>query len=326
VSAFLILIIWPESLVHPSFLMSFLAVISIIITYDNIYKKKLLAESNNIIRYIFFMLITSLVATIATLPIILINFNNMALYSIISNLIAVPLTNTYLMPCVILYFLAYPLGMSNDIAALMKPGLKIFQRVAESVSSLPYANLKVSFIDHSLVYTLVFCVILSLFVHSSVLKKISLTFGIILAFYIPFSIKTADFILNKDLQLAMFRNKQDIMEFSKNKVPNWYKNAYLSYAGMSDIEYNPDFRISEFCCDNGFCAYTKNNMRIIIDVENAFKNRLSPNGCDNFQDHYQINQIINLNEVEGGFYASMEDDVINITTFLDISENRIWHK
>ena len=123
ISAFAILIIWPENLINPSFLMSFLAVIAIIATYEILYKKQLFLHYNFIIKYIIFMIITSLVATIATLPIIAINFNNISLYSVLANFIAVPLTSIYLMPCVVLYFFAYLVGLELYVIQIMKPGL-----------------------------------------------------------------------------------------------------------------------------------------------------------------------------------------------------------
>ena len=325
-SAFLILLIWPDNLVHPSFLMSFLAVIAIIVTYDFIYERKYFAHYNFIIRYLIFMIITSLVATISTLPIIIINFNNISMYSVLSNLVAVPLTAAYLMPGVILYFLAYPLGLASYVIKLIKPGLILFVKVASYVSAMPYANLKISYIDHSLVYLLVLLVTVSLFVKSLLLRKAMLLTSIAILIYIPFSIKTANLVLNKKLQIALFENQNKVMEFSSKKVPNWYKNAYLSYVGSEEVAYNPDIRSSEFCCDNGYCAYSKNEMRLIINVGKLFAARNSPNSCDNFKDAYQINQHIDLSDVEDGFYASFEHGEIKITKFTQTTSNRIWNK
>lgn len=325
-SAFLILLIWPENLIHPSFLMSFLAVIAIIVTYDRIYEKKLFSEIGYITRYLLFMIITSLVATIATLPIILINFNNVALYSLLSNLIAVPLTNAYLMPGVILYFMGYPLGLGAYVAKLMKPGLVLFEKVAIYVSGLPYSSLKVSFVDHNLVYAAVFFIVVALFLKSILLRKIFILVGFVIIIYIPFSIEIADLIVNKDLQVAMFATKKGEMEFSNKKVPNWYKSAYLAYAGSEELVFNPDIRSSEFCCDGSYCAYVKENMRLIMKVGNLFKARSSPNGCDNFQDLYPANHVIDINQVKGGFYASFKDRRIKIAMFDGLIAKRIWSK
>jgi len=272
------------------------------------------------------MIITSLVATVSTLPVIAINFNNISIYSVISNLFAVPLTSVYLMPCVILYFIAYLISCELLIIKLIKPGLIIFEKIAQYVSHLPHANIKISYINHSLVYSLILVFTSSLFLRSRDLRRIFLVIGSVLAIYVPFSVETAHIIINKKLQIALFENNHRQMEFSSRKVPSWYKSAYMAYMGAEETDYNPDIRTSEFCCDNGYCAYSRGNKRLIFKVKDLFYSRRSPNSCDNFRDIYDYNHIVDLAEIKEGIYAIFTDNKIKIVQFEELNYNRPWNK
>ena len=73
------------------------------------------------------------------MPFALYHFNQSSNYSILANLLAVPITSFWLMPCVVIAFLLYPFHL--EILALypMKFGIELMLNIAHYISNLPYS-------------------------------------------------------------------------------------------------------------------------------------------------------------------------------------------
>ncbi|WP_198148403.1 ComEC/Rec2 family competence protein [Elstera litoralis] len=116
VAAVLVLLGSPEALLNPGFQMSFAAVIALISGYEIIgpWLSRLRAAYGGILGPVIAVgsaLLTSLVATVATAPFTAFHFHTIALYGIVANLLAIPLTGLVIMPGVVLGFLLLPFGL-----------------------------------------------------------------------------------------------------------------------------------------------------------------------------------------------------------------------
>ena len=142
-AAVVILILFPESLTSASFQMSFAAVFALISLYEMIGPSlSRLARSGGIIRraaaYMLGVILTSLVAGLATAPFALYHFGQVAAYSIIANLLAVPIMGFWIMPGAILTFLGYPFGLAVPLQ-IMGSGIDVILWVAAETASWPQA-------------------------------------------------------------------------------------------------------------------------------------------------------------------------------------------
>ena len=142
-AAVIILILYPESLVTASFQMSFAAVFALISLYEQLGAWLAgFARSGGIIRrslaYLIGIVLTSLVAGLATAPFALYHFGQVAAYSLIANFLAVPLMGLWVMPGVILSFICYPLGLSFPLV-IVGSGIDMILRVAAETASWPEA-------------------------------------------------------------------------------------------------------------------------------------------------------------------------------------------
>ncbi|MEX1036245.1 MAG: ComEC/Rec2 family competence protein [Sneathiella sp.] len=142
-AAVIILLLYPESLVTASFQMSFAAVFALISLYEQLGPwLGRFARSGGIIRrglaYIIGVVLTSLVAGLATAPFALYHFGQVAAYSLIANLLAVPLMGLWVMPGVILAFICYPLGLSFPLS-IVGSGIDLILWVARVTASWPEA-------------------------------------------------------------------------------------------------------------------------------------------------------------------------------------------
>ncbi len=139
-----ILFIAPESLFNVSFQMSFAAVIALVAVYEGISgtfgaRNGARTTLGRISLYFAGVLITTVVAGLATAPFALFHFNQVALYSILANILAVPITGFWIMPFAILSVVSMPFGLESYPLMAMGIGIEGVVGVAQFVQNIPDA-------------------------------------------------------------------------------------------------------------------------------------------------------------------------------------------
>lgn len=129
-----ILIISPEALTSPGFQMSFAATIALILTFDpwNRHANRL----PRWLRPVAMLLVSSLVAGLATAPIGAAHFNRMSQYGLLANMLAVPVMGTLVMPSGVIALLLAPLGLEGAALWVMGLGTTWMLAVADLVAGL----------------------------------------------------------------------------------------------------------------------------------------------------------------------------------------------
>lgn len=160
-AAFCILLILPESLLSPSFQLSFAAVICLISTYEACHHH--LAHwsygkgfGGRVAFYFMGIVGTTLIATIATTPFTLFFFNQFTLHGIAANLAAIPLTTFWIMPLELLFLVLTPFGSQQFVAPYLEQGIGYLITIAERVSQWPFAVLSIPQLP---LYSLIWAVI-----------------------------------------------------------------------------------------------------------------------------------------------------------------------
>lgn len=107
VAAIAILLIWPESVVGPSFQMSFAAVVAIVALHNSELVKAFVKRNREngtrrIGRNLLLLFITGLVIELALMPIVLHHFHRAGIYGALANLVAIPLVTMMSMPLIAL--------------------------------------------------------------------------------------------------------------------------------------------------------------------------------------------------------------------------------
>ena len=143
-AAVLVLLIAPESLLSASFQMSFAAVTALVAVYEALAGRSSAwrAGAGRVRKlglHVSGVLLTTVVAGLATAPFALYHFNRFALYGVAANLIAVPLTGLWIMPWAICAFALMPLGLEALALAPMGWGIDAVITVAETVAAWPGA-------------------------------------------------------------------------------------------------------------------------------------------------------------------------------------------
>jgi len=146
VAAVGVLVLAPESVVQPSFQMSFAATLALIAAYQRGLPWRANADSSLGARValwggreIFGLALASFVAGLATTPYASYHFHRAAPYGVIANLLAMPVVSAEVMPMGILGVLAMPFGFDAVFWKLMGIGITWMDDVALWVASLPGA-------------------------------------------------------------------------------------------------------------------------------------------------------------------------------------------
>ena len=134
----------PQDVFHPSFQLSFTAVVSLIAGYELYMKYKIyLGSSKGIFgklkMYILGNVYTSILASIATAPIVVYYFFFFSNYTILANLIAVPVMSFIMMPLALLSLMLMILGWEHTILSLLSSSISVVISVADSISTMPYS-------------------------------------------------------------------------------------------------------------------------------------------------------------------------------------------
>ncbi len=116
VAAVVVMLLWPESVIGPSFQMSFSAVIAIVALHGSAPIRAFLAAREEpwwqrTGRQLTMLLITGLVIEIALMPIVMFHFHRAGLYGALANVVAIPLVTFISMPLIAFALLLDTVGL-----------------------------------------------------------------------------------------------------------------------------------------------------------------------------------------------------------------------
>jgi competence protein ComEC len=145
-AAGLVLALDPSALLGVSFQMSFAAVAGLIAFYESagpglMERRRGQGAIGRFALHLVGIGLTTLVATIATAGFSIYHFNRFALFSILANLIAVPLAGFWVMPWAVAACALLPFGAERLALVPMGWGLVLTERVAHWTAGLPDAVL-----------------------------------------------------------------------------------------------------------------------------------------------------------------------------------------
>lgn len=233
VAALIILALQPHALLSAGFQMSFAAATALIAVYE-VYRPKNIFEKHSFIQkiglYFFSVILTTFVASLATMPYAVYHFRTFALYAVLSNILAAPLIAFVIMPFIFISLLVYPFSLSAYPLHIVGFGLSFLNRLTHFVSSLIFTDLSIPSMP---TWGLIIITLGGLWL--CLLQTKERFFGvvlIILGFGSYAFIKTPDILYTADGQTVGLINKQknELMIFSKKK------NAFLAQVWGQDFK------------------------------------------------------------------------------------------
>ncbi len=146
-AAALILVLFPESLFDVGFQMSFAAVVALISVYEALRGRgALFLRRGPVTRFALFMggiVLSTLIASVAVAPFAAYYFHKSQQYSVLANLVAIPICDLIVMPAALAALLLMPLGLEAPPLWVMGWGVDVMLWTAERVAALPGAILRI---------------------------------------------------------------------------------------------------------------------------------------------------------------------------------------
>ncbi len=144
--ALFVMLFWPDSVVGPSFQMSFAAVTAIVALYEypptrRLFERREESRIKRFARHGVVLLVTGLVVEIVLAPIAFAHFHRAGLLGAGANMIAIPLTSFVVMPFEALALLLDVVGLGAPAWWVVGLALKLLLGIAHFVAAQPYATM-----------------------------------------------------------------------------------------------------------------------------------------------------------------------------------------
>ncbi len=332
-AATIILILTPEAILSASLQMSFAASIALVASFNlssaffNISSRRGIIPKA--LSYFATVTISTLVAGIATSPFIIYHFNQFSTYSVLSNLIAIPLADFIIMPAGMIAMLLMLLSLEGFALYPMQWGITAMLQVAQTVAALPNSSFYVPSISAiGLVFITFGGLILCLFTtRLRYIGLIPVCFGMlgILHYTKP------DIIVSDNGKLFAVRDDIGTLAFSSKVSSRFQRMIWQQSTGENLILSIKDAYLND--CSNSYCKIERNgNTAVIVAAPHE-------PGLDCSDVHLFINLVNNsficeraINNVNlsmlrqnGTHLVYLYNENVEIQTVSDFRKRRIWN-
>ena len=268
-----VLLLQPESLLGPSFQMSFAAALALVAGYEAALEKGWLRPGGSdasfgrgVLLYGAGVAFTTVIASAATAPFVLYHFNNVAKFGLLANLVAVPVTALWVMPAAMLSFLLLPFGLEGLALIPMGWGTDLVIAVAERVAGLPAATeilvAPPAWALAAMAAGGVWLCVVRGRVRFAGLAALGI--GALAATQMA----PADLVISGDGRLAAVRLDQGGYAFSTLRRGRFEREGWLAHAGFRDDQAVPWRRdgseTGSLRCDGEGCVLTRHGRRVVI--------------------------------------------------------------
>jgi competence protein ComEC len=266
-AAFLLLLVAPESLITASFQMSFAAVAALIIVFDALrpWIAKMQAQAGFFRRALFYVgsvCLTTIVATLATAPFSLFHFQQLAVYGVLGNALAVPLTSFIIMPAIILMLVLMPMHLDFMPVWALEQGMRLLLDVAHYVAALPHALIHVEAWPTSALL-LVVGGLFFLGLWNGYLRFLGVI-PILCAFIFIAQERQPDILVSSDFALAAYQT-DDVLHASTKRKNKFILASWERMAGLpegSSIQWPKEGVDGPMSCDRGACRLELKQQKI----------------------------------------------------------------
>jgi competence protein ComEC len=267
IAAVVLLLATPEAHFNISFQMSFAAVVALIAFYEVLTARRAgMRESAIIPRWLFYVLelcATSLVAGFATDIFGAYEFHRIAIYGVVTNLIAIPLTGVWVMPWAVVTMALMPFGLESWGLAPMGWGLEVIIWAARWVASWPGAVWLIpAYGSGALILMVLGGLWLALWRRRwRFWGAVPLLAGLLLAALAP----RADILINGDGSLIALRQPDGLLSFNTGRGSGIVRDTWLERNAQAAAQRWPKAGEEDWLtCDDWGCVYRRAGLTVSI--------------------------------------------------------------
>ncbi len=265
VAALITLMLHPESLISVGFQMSFAAVAALVVVYaewnerrDYVYRSGILPKIKTNLAT---LTVTSFVAGTATSGFAVLHFNRIASYSLLGNMLAMPLFSFIVMPAALASLIALPFGLEEFPLAIMGWGLSSLLFVAEWVAGLSGAMAYVPAAPGWLIGVFGLAFLLSTL--GTGLRRYSGFALTAICFLIWGQTPKPDLRISDTGQVAFWSAENDTLFVGRKRADRYGREQFMQRAGRpkSDVE---TYKDTLALCDRLACRFDVKGKKISV--------------------------------------------------------------
>ncbi len=268
-AALAVLLITPENIMGVSFQMSFAAVMGLIVFYE--WARPFWTAMNSragIVRkaalYMLGVIVTTLIGGTVTGIFSLYHFQTYPLYTLMANIIVVPLTGGVIMPCAVAAMALMPLGLEGWALDGMAWGVTWMLATARWVAGLEGAVLRVTAFPQSIFIGLTLS-FLWFMLWQGRARFIGLAGMIVFLCAIPFS-RSPDVLINSEASLVALKSGDGLLTFSSGRGDSYAAETWLRRNGQDSDEkrlvWPKEGAQGDLKCDSAACRYEAHGQRV----------------------------------------------------------------
>ncbi|WP_375332195.1 ComEC/Rec2 family competence protein [Candidatus Tisiphia endosymbiont of Temnostethus pusillus] len=242
IAACIILSVNPEYIFHPSFQLSFVAVLSLTAGYEFYIRNQwILGKSKGIFSsikfYIASNIYSSFLASIVTAPVVINQFYTFPTYSIPMNLIAVPIMSFFLMPLSIISLFLMMFGIDQYCLKLVGFFINIIIAAVKFTNSLPLSVWYFGYITKISLITFLFGFFWTCLWRTKwhFLGLIIMIISVILMLNSP----KPNFIFDMNLNAVGIKNNNGELDIYVNEMPEFKRIYWANWFGQKDAKIFP---------------------------------------------------------------------------------------
>ncbi|AHX06734.1 comEC/Rec2-related domain protein [Ehrlichia chaffeensis str. Liberty] len=323
VASFIILLFNPESLLSPSFQMSFAAVLALVASH-NIFLR--LVVMNNIVQYFSSIVLSSLIASLATLPYVVYHFNYFSIAGVFANLLAIPITTFFIMPLGLLYIVLGIVNLEFCVSWMLESTVNLLIYIVKYIAKID--GLVVLFHAFSSVSILIITLgFLFLCLWRGNMRFCGLIL-VILGFFVGISYVTPDIMFNQHNIVVKELNGKLYAINQKAHLTSFINLTWARQNGQKKMLKHYSGNNQYLSCERAGCIYNKLGRNVLIaynadyvmqncqdvDLIIQAKKFMYPSEC--------LTQHINYNNTSKSYVIWVTNNEIKIDGMFG---NRIWN-
>lgn len=316
----IIFLINPHYVMQAGFQLSFAAIFGLVWIWC-VVKPKM--PQNKLLRILYTTILTSVIATIFTAPFVAMHFGGIPIYSIIGNLVLLPIFSFAIMPLVIvglilgaLFNWGACLGLAHNVYDFTLP-------IAKWIAQLPYATVPVPYISNAAICIIILTFMCLIFVRPIKLKINWILFAIFLTTAVLIIALTPRpvFFATHDHELVGFV-VDGKLKFNKSRASNHFftfdtwKQLNAEQTNTPNKRYKHDKGLYIFETENFKLAY----MQKFVPLQNNLIQLCNDDDIDYIVSFFRINAPKCDHKILNGGFVIYESGRVKY-----VPNNRRWH-